>query len=391
MTVPRSPDSASIDMIRRLVGFNTVSSEPNIELIEFARDHLAGIGAECRLFHDGTGKKANLWATLGPADKAGIVLSGHTDVVPVTGQDWDTDPFELTQKDDRLYGRGTCDMKSFVAVALALAPEFAQRGLVTPIHFSFSYDEEVGCVGVRSLIDALADMPVKPAMCIVGEPSEMQVVTAHKGKTAIDTGVRGLECHSSLAPSGVNAVEYAAELVAHLKGMARRLAAEGPSDNAFDVPFTTVHVGRIDGGTALNIVPRDCRVQWEFRNLPSQDGDALYAEVVQFVRDRLEPEMHAVDPATGFSWSTISSFPGLDTDPAEAVVTITKDLAGRNDHTKVAYGTEAGLFSGVAGIPTVICGPGSIEQAHKPNEFVTLGQVAACETFMRRLMDKVCE
>jgi len=386
----RAATPASIEMIRSLVGFNTISSEPNLELIQFARDILAGLGAECRLFPDASGTKANLYATLGPPDRPGIMLSGHTDVVPVEGQDWHTDPFELAEKEGRLYGRGTSDMKSFIAVALALAPEFVERGLETPVHFALSHDEEVGCVGVRSLVSAFAHMPVKPAMCIVGEPTGMQVVTAHKGKLAMETKVHGLECHSALAPSGVNAVEYAAELVVFLKGMARRLAAEGPHDDAYDVPFTTVHVGRIGGGTALNIVPRDCRLEWETRHLPAQDPEALLAEVMAFAKDRLEPGMRAIDGGTGFSWERISSLPGLDTDPGEAVVTLVKELAGRNDHSKVAFGTEAGLFSGGAGIPTAICGPGSIDQAHKPNEFITLDQVAACEAFMRRLMDRVC-
>ena len=385
-----APGAASLDMIRRLVGFDTVSSESNLDLIEFAREHLAGLGAECRLFHDESGAKANLYATLGPPERPGILLSGHTDVVPVEGQDWDSDPFVVNERDGRLYGRGTADMKSFIAVALALAPEFAERGLETPLHFSLSYDEEVGCVGVRSVVAALAGMAVKPAMCIVGEPTDMKVVTAHKGKRAVDTRVRGLACHSSLAPTGVNAVEYAAELIAFIKGMGRRLAREGNQDADYDVPCTTLHVGRVEGGTALNIVPADCRFEWEFRHLPADDPDALYAEITAYARDVLEPEMHAVDAASGFEWHEISSFPGLDTDPAQAVVTLAKELAGRNDHGKVAFGTEAGLFSGGAGIPTAICGPGSIDQAHKPNEFVTLEQVAACEAFMRRLMDRVC-
>ena len=385
-----APGAASLDMIRRLVGFDTVSSESNLDLIEFAREHLAGLGAECRLFHDESGAKANLYATLGPPERPGILLSGHTDVVPVEGQDWDSDPFVVNERDGRLYGRGTADMKSFIAVALALAPEFVERGLETPLNFSFSYDEEVGCIGVRSVVAALAGMPVKPAMCIVGEPTDMKVVTAHKGKRAVDTRVRGLACHSSLAPSGVNAVEYAAELIAFMKGTGRRLASQGYQDADYDVPHTTVHVGRIEGGTALNIVPADCRFEWEFRHLPADDPDALYAEFTGYAREVLEPEMHAVDAASGFEWQEISSFPGLDTDPAEAVVTLVKELAGRNDHGKVAFGTEAGLFSGGAGIPTAICGPGSIDQAHKPNEFITLEQVAACEAFMRRLMDRVC-
>lgn len=379
----------SLDMIRRLVAFDTTSRNSNLALVEFVRDYLAGLGIESRLVYDEGGGKANLYATLGPDDRPGIALSGHTDVVPVDGQDWQTDPWQVTERDGRLYGRGTADMKSFLAVALAMAPEFLERGLKTPIHLVFSYDEEVGCVGVRRLLEVLRDMPIRPAACIVGEPTEMKVVVAHKGKKSVRCRVRGFECHSSLAPRGVNAIEYAAEVIAYLRRMAQRIAAEGASDPDYDIPHTTVHTGVVQGGTALNIVPKDCYFDFEFRYLPGDDPEALFDEVRRFAERELEPAMRAVAPETGFSWEEISAFPGLDTPTDAEIVDLAKTLSGSNATGKVAFGTEAGLFQSI-GIPAIICGPGSIDQAHKPDEFVSLEQVALCERFLRRLMDRVC-
>ncbi len=379
----------SLDMIRRLVAFDTTSRNSNLALVEFVRDYLAGLGIESRLVYDEGGGKANLYATLGPDDRPGIALSGHTDVVPVDGQDWQTDPWRVAERDGRLYGRGTADMKSFLAVALAMAPEFLERGLKTPIHLVFSYDEEVGCVGVRRLLEVLRDMPIRPAACIVGEPTEMKVVVAHKGKKSVRCRVRGFECHSSLAPRGVNAIEYAAEVIAYLRRMAQRIAAEGASDPDYDIPHTTVHTGVVQGGTALNIVPKDCSFDFEFRYLPGDDPEALFDEVRRFAERELEPAMRAVAPETGFSWEEISAFPGLDTPTDAEIVGLAKALSGSNATGKVAFGTEAGLFQSI-GIPAIICGPGSIDQAHKPDEFVSLEQVALCERFLRRLMDRVC-
>jgi len=376
-------------MIERLVGFDTTSRNSNLELIHWIRDHLAGLGVAAELVHDETGAKANLYATLGPTDRGGIMLSGHTDVVPIDGQEWSTDAFRVTERDGRLYGRGTTDMKSFVAVALAMTPEFLRRGLETPIHLAFSYDEEVGCLGVRRMIAEVARRPVKPVACIVGEPTEMQVIVAHKGKLSLRCDVRGFECHSSLAHAGVNAVEAAAEAVAHLKAMARRMRDRGPYDAAFDPPYTTVHTGLIQGGTALNIVPKDCSFEFEFRHLPGDDPHALYAEIRDHAARAIEPEMKRLRPETGFTWTETSQFPGLDTPEESEIVSLAKALSGANSTAKVAFGTEAGLFQ-AADIPTVVCGPGSIDQAHKPNEFVALEQVAACEAFLRRLMDRVC-
>jgi len=377
-------------MIDRLITFDTTSRNSNMELIDFVQGYLGDLGVESSLVHDETGEKANLYATLGPRDKGGIMLSGHTDVVPVDGQDWQTDPFEIAEGDGKLYGRGTCDMKSFIAIALAWAPKFLARGLETPIHYALSYDEEIGCIGARGLVDLINGLQVRPQMCIVGEPTDMQVAIGHKGKKSYLARVRGLEAHSSLAPDGVNAVEYAAEAIATLKGMARRLQAEGARDELYDIEHTTVHTGTIHGGTALNIVPKDCEFRFEFRHIAEDDPADLYREIETYIRDELEPAMKAIDPETGFTIEELTDIPGLDIDPGEEVVTFTKTLAGRNDHAKVAFGTEAGLFHQRAEVPTVVCGPGSVAQAHKPNEFVSLDQIAKCEAFMDRLMEHVC-
>jgi acetylornithine deacetylase len=378
-----------MDMIRRLVAFDTTSRNSNLELIGFVSDYLGEFGVESRLVHDGTGAKANLYATLGPQDRPGIALSGHTDVVPVDGQDWSSDPWAITERGGKLYGRGTCDMKGFVGIVLAFAPEFLRRGLETPIHLALSHDEEVGCIGVRSLIEVLRDMPIKPKACIVGEPTSMKVMVAHKGKKSVRCDVHGFECHSSLAPTGVNAIEYAAEVISHLRGMARRKAEEGPFDPAYDVPHTTVHTGIVQGGTALNIVPKDCHFDFEFRHIAEDDPQALFDEVKSFAEEKLLPEMRKNFAGAGFSWRELSRIPGLATRDDAEIVELAKALSGGNSTGKVAFATEAGLFQEID-IPTIICGPGSIDQAHKPDEFVSLDQIAQCEAFMHRLMDRVC-
>ena len=391
--MPTTPENSliSLDLIESLIKFDTTSRESNLELIGFVQDYLAKLGVDCQLIHNDDGQKANLYATLGPQDKSGVMLSGHTDVVPVDGQNWATDPFAVARKDGKLYGRGTADMKSFIAIALAYAPEFLRRKLSTPIHLAFSYDEEIGCIGAHGLVEMLQNAPIKPAMCIVGEPTSMKVMIAHKGKMSFRATVRGFECHSSLAPSGVNAVEYAAEAIAYLKGMARRIAKTGPFDDDFDVRHSTVHTGVAHGGTALNIVPKECIFDFEFRHLPSDDGEALYAEFRDYVATSLEPEMQALVADAGFDFHPLSTIPALDARAEDDVVTFVKSITGQNDHGKVAFGTEAGLFQKHAGIPTVVCGPGDIDQAHKPDEFIALDQIAQCEAFMRRLMDRLEE
>jgi acetylornithine deacetylase len=379
---------SSLPFIERLVGFDTTSHRSNLDAIAFIKAHLEGLGATVRLTFDDEKHKANLYAVLGPTDRPGIMVSGHTDVVPADHQVWASDPFTLSERDGKLYGRGTADMKSFVAICLALAPEFLARGLVTPLCFSFSYDEEIGCVGVRRLISDMAGLPILPRLCIVGEPTKMKVIAGHKGKKSLRCHVHGKECHSALA-EGVNAVEAAAEVIAHIKGMQRRIKAEGPFDPAYEPPYTTLSTGVVQGGRTLNIVPRECWFDFEIRALPHQDSDALYGEVTGFARDRVEPEMKAIDPATGFEFQVMNDTAGFDLPDDHPAVRFVTALTGDNRTGRVSFGTEAGLFNR-AGVPTVVCGPGSIEQAHKPDEFITLDQVAQGEAFLRRLMQQVC-
>ena len=378
----------SREWIERLIAFPTVSRDSNLALIGCIRDYLAGLGVDSQLIYDESGKKANLYATIGPEGERGIMLSGHTDVVPIDGQEWASDPFKATERDGKLYGRGVADMKSFIAVVLASLPAFIKRKLTTPIHLAFSHDEEVGCLGVRSLIAQFDEMPVRPAMCIVGEPTSMQVARGHKGKLSYRCHVRGLESHSALTHRGVNAIENAAEIIGFLRRLGRRIRDDGPFDDGFEPPYTTVHTGVIHGGTQLNIVPRDCRFDFEFRPLPSQDPVPLFESVRAFAETDLLPHMKAVSAHAGIEWQKLSEFAGLDTDEEAEVTRLVKQLTGSNTTGMVAFGTEGGLFS-KAGIPTVICGPGSIEQAHKPDEWITLDQIARCETFMERLAERV--
>ena len=382
-----SADSRAL--IETLVGFDTVSAKSNLALIEFLQDRLAEQGVAARLVHDESGRKANLYATIGPEDRPGVLLSGHSDVVPVEGQNWSSDPFAVREAVGRLYGRGTADMKTFLAVAFAYLPAMVAAGLKTPVHLAVSYDEEVGCLGVRRLLEVLNGLEVKPAMCIIGEPTGMRVVVGHKGKQAYRVRVSGLECHSSLAPQGVNAVDYAAELVVFLRRLACRQAEEGRRDDAYEVATTTIHTGRIVGGTALNIVPNDCRFEFEIRHLPGDDPEPLLDELRRFARAELEPEMRRVSAASGIAIEPLAGYPGLETDPDEAVVSFVKALAGANEHGKISFGTEGGLFQRTAGIPTVVCGPGEIAQAHKPDEWISLDQVTRCERFVERLIERL--
>ena len=379
-------DRAVVDILAALVGFDTTSRNSNLALIDWVEAYLARHGVASRRIPDETGRKANLWATIGPPDVPGYVLSGHTDVVPVDDQDWSTDPFRLTERDGLVYGRGTTDMKGFLAACLAQVPAMVARPLRAPIHLAFSYDEEVGCLGVRGLLSWLAG-GVRPLACFVGEPTSMQVVVAHKGKRSVRVSVRGRTCHSSLAPIGVNAVEYAALLVAHIRGIGGHLAASGARDPLYDIPHTTAHVGTFHGGTVLNIVPDRCVFDYEFRAIAADDPDALLAQVEHYARTVLEPEMQRIAPEAGFDFRFLSGFPGLDTQADAPVVGLAKHLAGRNDHAKVAYGTEAGLFASMARVPTVVVGPGDIDQAHKANEFIAVEQLQRCVGFVGRLVD----
>ncbi|MBK5105479.1 MAG: acetylornithine deacetylase [Burkholderiales bacterium] len=376
-------------LIERLIGFDTTSRGSNLGLIEWARDYLKDIGLESRLTYDAAGNKANLFATVEKGNKPGIVLSGHTDVVPVDGQKWSSDPFKATLRGDRIYGRGACDMKSYLAVILGMAPRFAAANLKAPVHFALSYDEEVGCVGARGLLADLARNNIRPAGAVIGEPTSMQPVIAHKGKRSYQCCVSGKEAHSALTPQGVNAIEYAARIISYIRHMAERMQACEPRDYGFDVPFTTLQTGVISGGTAGNIVPRECVFQFEFRYLPGADPDALEREIKDYAERVILPEMHRTDPGTGISFETRAEIPGLNTTEEEELTRLAQALSRNKSASKVAYATEGGLFQ-QAGIPAIICGPGSIAQAHKPDEYVTLEQVALCESFMERLLEQMC-
>ncbi len=384
VTAPRT--YTPLEMIERLVAFDTTSRNSNLELIDFVADYLAGHGIEAEIIADETAAKANLLATIGPAQTGGVVLSGHTDVVPVDGQDWDSDPFTVVNRSGRLYGRGTADMKSFSAVALALVPEFLARRPKLPIHLALSYDEEVGCLGVRGMVPRLARPELKPLAVIVGEPTNMQLVTAHKGIRTQTTLVRGLEAHSSATHTGVNAVIFAAELIAFLGRLANEAKTRAPADCPFEPPYTTIHVGTVQGGTAINIIPKECLFRWEFRLIPGDDVEHYFGRFTEFAENEVLPRMHEVSADASIETTVSAAVPPCVPEPGSAAETLVMALAGTNSTGVVSYGTEAGLFQ-ESGMATVVCGPGDIAQAHKPNEFISLEQVEACVAFMRRLAD----
>jgi acetylornithine deacetylase len=376
-------------MIERLIAFNTVSRDSNLGLIEWVRDYLQGFGAATRLTYDASGKKANLFATLGESSKPGLILSGHTDVVPVDGQNWDTDPFCTVERDGKLFARGSADMKGFIGIILAQAPKFVAAlndgRLDAPLHYSLSYDEEVGCIGVRGLIRDLEENGIRPAGCVVGEPTSMQPIIAHKGTHRFRCAVRGREAHSSYVTHGVNAIEYAARLVVFIRQIAERLAANETRDYGFTVPYSTLSTGVIHGGIAANVVPKDCVFQFDLRSLPQTSPDALYQEIRAHA-EHLSREMRTVDSEAGIDLEWVSKTVGLAAAESDAIVQWAMQLSRNAKVGKVSYGTEAGLFQKM-GVPSVICGPGDIAQAHRPNEFVTLEQLAQCERFMERILE----
>ena len=373
------------EMIETLVGFPTVSRDSNLGLIHFVRDYLAGHGVEPRIVPNEDATKANLYATVGPAAEGGVVLSGHTDVVPVDGQPWDTDPFEVVERNGRLYGRGTADMKSFSAVALALVPDMLARGLKRPIHLALSYDEEVGCLGAPSMIAKIAAEVPRPAAVVVGEPTSMKVMTAHKGITVMETVVTGHEAHSSQTHRGVSAVMVAARLVSKLDEMARA-AAGRTSALPFEPPFTTIHVGTIEGGTAANIISRRCRFVWDVRHIPEDDPMIHVDGFTAWCESEVLPGMRKVAPGTGIETRMLNRAPAFGPEEDGEAERIARAITGDNAVHAAAYAAEAGQFQ-EAGFSTVICGPGSIDQAHQPNEYIELDQVGECERFLRRLMD----
>ena len=373
-------------LLERLIGFATVSRDSNLELIAFVRQYLADLGVESDLFHNAEGTKANLFATIGPRDKGGIVLSGHTDVVPVDGQAWTVDPFRLGEKDGRLYGRGTADMKGYLASVLAAVPVFLTRTLELPVHLAFSYDEEVGCLGVRSMLADLQERARKPRLCLIGEPTELKPVLGHKGKLAMRCHVRGAACHSAYAPHGVNAIQYAARLINRLEAVGDELAQPEHHDERFDPPFSTVQTGVIKGGRALNIVPAECEFDFEVRSVPGFDANAIAHRLQAYAEAELLPKMRKVHADSDIRLEPLNAYPGLVTSPDSDAARLVALLSGSNDFRTVAFGTEGGLFT-QAGIPTVVCGPGSMEQGHKPDEFVTVDQLNLCDAMLGRLAE----
>jgi acetylornithine deacetylase len=373
------------EMLDRLVGFDTTSRNSNLALIEFVRDYLDGLGVGSDLVFDAAGTKASLFASIGPAERAGIVLSGHTDVVPVDGQDWSSEPFKCIARDDRLYGRGTADMKGFIATTLALVPEFKLMPLAAPVHLALSYDEEVGCKGVPGLLDHIATrLPAPPLGCVVGEPTGMRVANGHKGKVGYACSVTGLASHSALNHLGVNAIEVAALIIAELRRLNDEFRTAGPFASGFEPPHCTASTGVISGGSALNIVPDHCVFEFEFRPLPSQDPDALFARIRHWAERTLLPAMRAATPAAGLAWRELMSYPGLGGADGATIEEVCCRLTATEAPIKLAFGTEAGHFA-ARGIPTVVCGPGDIRVAHKPDEHVELAQLERCARFLREL------
>ncbi|WP_325984851.1 acetylornithine deacetylase [Pseudomonas protegens] len=379
-------EQSSRELLARLVGFATVSRDSNLELIGFIRDYLASHGVHSELIYNPERTKANLFASIGPEDRGGVVLSGHTDVVPVDGQAWSVEPFVLSEREGRLYGRGTADMKGFIASVLAAVPGLTRRRLRLPVHLAFSYDEEVGCLGVRPMLERMQQRPHKPLLCLIGEPTELRPVLGHKGKLAMRCQVRGAACHSAYAPYGVNAIEYAARLIGRLGEIGSRLAQPEHHDPRFDPPFSTVQTGTIQGGRALNIVPAECQFDFEVRTLPGYDAQAVVDQLQGYARDQLLPQMQAVQADTGIVLQPLSAYPGLATAADSEAAQLLALLSGSRDFGTVAFGTEGGLFHQV-GIPTVVCGPGSMDQGHKPDEFISLEQLHACDALLLRLGD----
>jgi acetylornithine deacetylase len=376
----------SAQLLARLVAFDTTSRESNLALIEFVQAYLAEQGIACELVYNSEGSKANLLATLGPADVPGIVLSGHTDVVPVDGQAWSVPPFELTERNGKLYGRGAADMKGYIACVLALVPALVAADLRRPVHIALSYDEEVGCLGVRSLLETLAARPVKPLLCVIGEPTELKPVLGHKGKLAMRCHVHGAACHSAYTPQGVNAIEYASRLIVELSCLGEALKAPEHQDERFDPPFTTVQTGTIVGGKALNIVPEDCRFDFEVRALPATDPWQVAQQLEQYATHTLLPAMRAVSGQSDIQFSELSSYPGLATSASSQAAQWIAQFCGSSEFGTVAFGTEGGLFDQL-GIATVVCGPGSMEQGHKPDEFVSSAQLDACDAMLKRVLN----
>lgn len=384
-------EPGSLAWIKKLVAFDTVSRNPNMGLIETVRDELRAADIAATLTTDPSGKWANLFATVPAHDgttQGGIALSGHTDVVPVDGQSWQSDPFQPVVREGRLYGRGTCDMKGFIGTALSLLPQMRSARLARPIHFALSFDEEIGCAGAPLLIADLERRGVVLDGCIVGEPTGMRPVIAHKGINVYNCSLRGLATHSSLTPKGMNAIEYAARLICFIRDLADELRTQGPFDALYDVPFSTAQTSTIQGGNAINTVPADCSFVFEFRNLPTLDPNRVLARIESYAQGTLLPKMQQEFAGAAIEFARVATAPGLDASEQAEITQLVRGLTQDQEKRKVAYGTEAGLFA-LAGVPSIVCGPGNIEQAHKADEYVALEQLFACEAFLGKLIQSL--
>lgn len=380
------PGPATTTLLERLVAFDTTSRNSNLALIAFVRAYLDGLGVHCRESRDAAGRRANLHAIIGPADAGGgLALSGHVDTVPVDGQDWRSDPFRLRAEDGRLYARGACDMKGFVASMLAAVPDLLAMPLARPVHLFITFDEEVSMEGARLLIRDLERSGLRPDLCLVGEPSLMQPILAHKGRLAVEVTVRGRSGHSADPARGVNAVHAAARAIAWVDAEAQRRAAEGPFAHGFEPSWTTTQVGTVAGGSILNIIPEHARFSVEWRTIPGDDARAELGRLRAFATETIEPAMRATDPATGFQFEVRDWVPGMALPADHALATLVRQAAGSNASGYVSYATEGGLYE-EAGIPTIVCGPGSIEQAHTADEWIAQTQLDTCDAFIRRLV-----
>ena len=377
----------SIEILKKLVSFDTTSFKSNLDLIKFIENYLNDLNIKSELIYDETKNKANLFTTIGPNLQGGIVLSGHTDVVPITKQNWTSDPFILTERDDKLFGRGSSDMKGFIAIVLSRVSAMVEKKLKKPIHLAFSYDEEIGCVGVHSLLDLIKKKSINPEFCIVGEPTSMEMVIGHKGKHAYDVKVDGLSCHSGQAPNGVNAINYASKLINYIEEINKEKSIKGPFDNDYEIPYSTLHTGLIKGGTILNIVPKLCQFEFEIRHLAEDDPLEIIQRIKQYTEELLIKEMHNISSTTNIEINEKINYPGLNISESISPVKQVKELLGKSSYKKVVFGTEGGLFKRELNLPTIICGPGSIDQAHKPDEFISIQQIEKGGTFIDKLIN----
>ena len=382
-------EKLSIKILKDLISFDTTSYKSNLDLIKYIEIYLDQYNIKSHLIFDSTGKKANLYATIGNNKNEGIMLSGHTDVVPAIESSWGTNPFNLVEQNNKLYGRGTADMKSFIALVLSRIPKIINSNLSKSIHLAFSYDEEVGCVGVHRLIDLLKNTEFKPTLCIVGEPTNMEVVIGHKGKCGHEVEIKGLACHSGKAPLGVNAINYASKLISFISDLAKEKSYNGPFDNDYEIPYTTLHTGVISGGTVINIVPEFCKFEFEIRYLEEDKPEEIIKKIKAYSNEFLIPEMHKISKKTGINFKEKISYPGLSLHENSELVKLTKDLLNNKKHKKVIFGTEGGLFQEKLNIPTVICGPGSINQAHKSDEYISKKQLFKGGIFLDDLINSI--